>query len=75
MMGLSFESKQPNSWIQARLWNEKVKEIAQRLGLPCYDAYGLVDGRDDLKTDPYHYNSEGKELIASGICGAVRDEL
>lgn len=56
-------------------YNEKVKEIAQRLGLPYYDAYGLVDGRDDLKTDPYHYNSEGKELIASGICGAVRDEL
>ena len=56
-------------------YNEKVKEIAQRLGLPYYDAYGLVEGRDDLKTDPYHYNKEGRELIAKGICGFVLNEL
>ena len=52
-------------------YNEKVKEIAQRLGLPYYNAYGLLEGRDDLKTDPYHYNQEGKELIAKGICEAI----
>ena len=52
-------------------YNEKVKEIAQRLGLPYYDAYSLIDGRDDLKVDPYHYNQEGRELIAKGICEAV----
>ena len=52
-------------------YNEKVKEIAQRLGVSCYDAYELIDGRDDLKTDPYHYNKEGRELIAKGICEAI----
>ena len=56
-------------------YNEKVKEIAQRLGLTYYDAYGLVEGRDDLKTDPYHYNKEGRELIAKGMCEAIENVI
>ena len=56
-------------------YNEKVKEIAQRLGLPYYDAYGLMDRRDALKIDPYHYNKEGRELIAKGMCGAIKELL
>lgn len=56
-------------------YNEKVREIADRLGLPCYDAYALVEGSDDMKIDPYHYNQEGRRLIAKGICDCILGEL
>ena len=56
-------------------YNEKVKGIAAKLGLPCYDAYSLIEGRDDLKTDPYHYNKEGRQMIAEGICECISKEI
>lgn len=56
-------------------YNEKVRGIAKKLGLPYYDAYAIVEGRDDLKTDAYHYNPEGCEIIAKGVLGCVLDEL
>ena len=55
----------------ALAYNEKVKEIALRKGLPYYDAYSLIRDRNDLKIDPYHYNQEGRKLIAEGICGFI----
>jgi lysophospholipase L1-like esterase len=55
-------------------YNEKVKEIARKLEIPYYNAYGLLEGHDDLKTDPYHYNQEGKKLIAGGICECILKE-
>lgn len=56
-------------------YNEKVKIIAEKFELPYYDAYALMDGRSDLKVDPYHYNQEGRKLIADGICDFILNEL
>ena len=56
-------------------YNEKVKEIAKKLGLPYYDAYALMDGRDDLKVDPYHYNAEGRRIIAEAVFKRILGEL
>ena len=56
-------------------YNEKVREISAKLGVPCYDAYSLIESRDDLKIDPYHYNQDGRRLIAKGICDCILDEL
>lgn len=52
-------------------YNKKVKEIAHKLNLPFYDAYELVKDLNDLKIDPYHYNEDGRKIIAEGICGAI----
>ena len=52
-------------------YNEKVKAIAQKKGLPYYDAYALAKDYNHLKIDPYHYNKEGRKLIAEGICGYI----
>ena len=54
-------------------FNKKVKEIAEKLGLPYFDAYALMEGRDDLKVDPCHYNEEGKKIIADGIISCILD--
>lgn len=56
-------------------YNEKVREISAKLGVPCYDAYSLIESRDDLKIDPYHYNREGRELIAEAICECILKEI
>ena len=56
-------------------FNERVKKIAARLDLPCYDAYSFIEKRNDLKTDNYHYNLEGRQLIADAICKRIFEEI
>ena len=56
-------------------YNKRVKLIAKELGLKYYDAYELLDGRDDLKVDPYHYNDEGKMLFAKAVGACIVEEM
>jgi hypothetical protein len=57
------------------LYNRCVKEISEKLGLPYFDAYSLAEGKDNLKTDPYHYNDEGKKLIGNAVCKRIMSEI
>lgn len=56
-------------------YNEKVVAIAKKLDLPYYDAYALMQGKDDLKIDPYHYTPEGRKQIAEGIAACILAEI
>ena len=56
-------------------FNERVKKIAAELNLPCYDAYSFIESRSDLKIDNYHYNPEGRKMIAEAICERIFTEI
>ena len=56
-------------------FNERVKKISAKLNLPYYDAYSFIEKRNDLKTDNYHYNEEGRRLIANAICERIFTEI
>lgn len=55
-------------------FNEKVKEIAEKLDLPYYDAYSLMADKNDLKIDPYHYNADGRRIFAEAVCKRILEE-
>lgn len=58
-----------------REFNEKVIRIAKQRGLPYYDAYAFMEGRNELKVDPYHYSLEGRELLANAVCTYILKEI
>ncbi len=48
-------------------YNQEVLAIAKEEGLPCFDAYSLMKPHSDKKTDPYHYNPEGRQIFGSAV--------
>ena len=56
-------------------YNKRVRAISERLCVPCFDLYAVVEGRDELKTDPYHYNDEGRRIVGEAVCGRLIEEI
>lgn len=63
-------------------YNKSVKAIAKEKNIPVFDAYSLLEDKDEWKADCYHYNSEGKEFFARAlyqkileVCGIKQEEL
>lgn len=50
-----------------RVYNEQVRAIAREEDLPCFDAYTLMACHADQKTDPYHYDPQGRRIFGSAV--------
>ena len=56
-------------------YNERVRKIADELGMEYYDAYTLMESKSALKTDPYHYNEEGRIFFAEAISNIIASNI
>ena len=56
-------------------FNKRATRIASELGLETFDAYSVLVGRSDLKTDSYHYNDEGRRLLAEAVAAKLNEGL
>ena len=56
--------------------NEAVRRIANKYSLKIDDIYSVVMGRSELRVeDGYHYNDDGKQVIARSMADFVMENL
>ena len=48
-------------------YNEQIRTVAQEEQLPCFDAYALMASHSDKKTDPYHYDPQGRQIFGAAV--------
>lgn len=56
-------------------YNREVVKIAAASGLEVLDAYTLLVGHPEYKTDGYHYNAEGKALLGRAVAQKITEAL
>lgn len=56
-------------------YNREVLRIADEFGLEILDAYSLLVGHPEYKTDSYHYNADGKALLGAAVAKKIKEAL
>ena len=56
-------------------FNENAEVVMDANGIPTVDLYGLTAGLLNLKTDQFHWNSTGYQLMAAAVAPAISSAL
>ena len=74
-MGPASRERLEDSNRLVRIYNEQVRAIAQEESLPYFDAYDLMAPHADKKTDPYHYDPQGRRIFGDAVAEQLKRQM